>query len=208
MNAMMAQEDIKIVEDKLRHFESSTGCELLLIVCESSDDYPAAPFRFGLVASFLFNLVFSHYIEFQYAEIWPIFFLLTFLFFTWIGRFRPVKKLALTDWEVRRESREKAIELFHTQGSAKVSHQVTAMIMISVLERQIHVLVDNKLKEQISQQELDDLVIIMQTHFRAGNMVMGFTESIESLQNKILKDFGGKVGTKNPGELKDSILFL
>ncbi len=208
MNAMMTQEDIKIVEDKIRQFELNTGCELLLIVCKSSDDYPAAPFRFALVASFLFNLVFSHYIEFQHAELWPLFFLITFLLFTWLGRFWLVKRLALADFEVRRESLEKAIELFHTQGSSKVSHQLTAMIMVSVLERQIHVLVDNKLKEQISQQELDDLVIIMQSHFRAGNMALGFSESIQSLQEKILKDFGGKVGTKNPGELKDSILFL
>lgn len=208
MNAIMLQDDVKLVEARLRHFEEKTGCELLLVVAEQSDEYPAAPFRFSLLAAFLFNLVFSHYLEFQYAELWPVLFFVTFIFFLWIGRFSSVKKFALADWEVERETKEKAVELFHTEGSSRVSHQVTAMIMISVLERQIHVLVDKTLKEQISQQELDDLIIIMQTHFRTGNMALGFTESIASLEEKILKDFGGKVGDKQPGELKDTILFL
>ncbi|MES2527570.1 MAG: hypothetical protein V4598_10800 [Bdellovibrionota bacterium] len=208
MNVIMLQDDVKIVEARLRKFEENTGCELLLVVAGSSDEYPAAPFRFGLVASFLFNLVFSHYFEFQHAELWPIMFLATFLIFTFIGKYPAIRKFALSEWEVNRESKEKAIELFHTQGTSRVTHQVTAMIMVSVFERQIHVLVDKTLKEQISQQELDDLVIIMQTHFRAGNMALGFTESIQSLEEKILKDFGGKVGNKHPGELKDSILFL
>lgn len=208
MNAIMLQDDVKLVEERLRQFEEKTGCELLLVVAEQSDEYPAAPFRFGLVASFLFNLVFSHYFELQYAELWPVLFLGTFMFFTWIGRFAPIRKFALADWEVVRESKEKAIELFHTQGSSKVSHQVTAMIMVSVLERQIHVLVDKTLNEKLSQQELDDLVLIMQRHFRSGNMALGFTDSIASLEEKILKDFGGKVGDKHPGELKDTILFL
>jgi uncharacterized membrane protein len=208
MNAIMLQDDVKAVEARLRQFEERTGCELLLIVAKQSDEYPAAPFRFGLVTAFLFNLVFSHYFEFHDAELWPVLFLVTMVLFTWIGRFPQVRKFALSDWEVVREVKEKAIELFHTQGSSKVSHQVTAMIMVSVLERQIQVLVDKTLMEQLSQQELDDLVLIMQKHFRSGNMALGFTESITSLEEKILKDFGGKVGTKNPGELKDTILFL
>jgi uncharacterized membrane protein len=204
----MLQEDVKVVEARLRQFEERTGCELLLVVAGQSDEYPAAPFRFGIVGSFLFNLAFSHYYEFQYAEMWPVLFIITFLIFTWIGRFPVFRKFALSEWEVARESREKAIELFHTEGTSRVTHQLTAMIMVSALERQIHVLVDKKLKEQISQQELDDLILIMQKHFRSGNMALGFCESIASLEEKILKDFGGKVEVKAPGQLKDTILFL
>lgn len=208
MNAIMLQEDVKLVEERLRRFEENTGCELLLIVASQSDEYPAAPFRFGIVSAFLFNLVFSHYFEFSHAELWAIFFLLTFIFFTWLGRFRPIKKHALSEWETARETREKAIELFHTYGTSQVGHKVTAMIMASVLERQIHVLVDKKLAQEITPQELDELVMTMQKHFRDGNMALGFTESIENLERKILKDFGGKVSDKHPGELKDTILFL
>jgi uncharacterized membrane protein len=81
------------------------------------------------------------------------------------------------------------------------------MIMVSVLERKIIVLVDEKLKSKISNTELDELVVIMQKNFRAGNMGLGFIQSIEGLEQKILKDFGGKVSDINPSELKDQIIF-
>jgi uncharacterized membrane protein len=134
--------------------------------------------------------------------------LLTTLFMTWVGHFNWAKRFALSDWEVDRECLEKSIEYFHTMGTSKVSHKVTAMIMVSVLERKITVLVDEKLKTQITQPELDELVQIMRVHFKQGNMGLGFIQSIESLEKKILKDFGGKVSEVNPSELKDQIVFL
>ena len=208
MKVIMLQDEVKTVEARIRQFEENTGCELLLIVAEQSDEYPAAPFRFGLIGAFLFTLVFSHYFEFAHAELWPLAYLMSALVFTWIGRFSPVKRLALADVEILRESREKAVELFHTLGSSKVTHQVTAMIMVSLLERQIHVLVDRALSEKLPQAELDELVLTMQKNFKAGDMTRGFIESIALLEGKILRDFGGKVGDKHPGELQDTIIFL
>lgn len=82
------------------------------------------------------------------------------------------------------------------------------MIMVSLLERKIMVLVDEKLKSQIIQEELDELVSIMRVHFKQGNMCLGFIKSIESFEQKILKDFGGKVSESGPDELKDEIIFL
>ena len=111
------------------------------------------------------------------------------LLMVWIGHFPWAKKFALSDLEVERECLEKAVECFHTLGTSKVSHKVTAMIMVSVLERKIFVLVDEKLKSEITQAELDELVEIMKEHFKEGNMGLGFVQSIESLEQKILKDF-------------------
>ena len=82
------------------------------------------------------------------------------------------------------------------------------MIMVSVLEKKIFVMVDEKLKTEISQPELDELVTMMQRHFKEGHMGIGFQQSIESLQEKILKDFGGKVSDANPSELADKIQFV
>jgi uncharacterized membrane protein len=127
---------------------------------------------------------------------------------TFIGRHPGAKKLALSDSEVDRETFEKALECFHSMGTSRVSHKTTAMIMVSILERKIHVLVDDKLKTQISQNELDELVTIMRSHFKLRAMGDGFIRSIESLEEKILKDFGGKVSDVNPAELKDQIIFI
>lgn len=208
MRQILIQEDVKIVEDRLKEFEARTGCELLLVVANASDPYPGASWRFGVIAGFLMSLVFSHYFEFHHSFLWPVTFLILTLLMTWIGHFSWAKRLTLSDWEINRETSEKALEYFHTQGTSKVSHKVTAMIMVSVLEKNIQVLIDEKLKTQITRPELDELIIIMQKHFRAGNMGLGFTQSIHSLEEKILKDFGGRVSDAKPSELKDTILFL
>lgn len=208
MRDILIQEDVKLVEERLKTFESNTGCELLLVIANSSDPYPAASLRFGIAAGFLISLVFSYYLEFHQSMLWPVSFFALTAFMTWIGHFNFAKKLALSDWEVARECREKAIEYFHTLGTSKVSHKVTAMIMVSTLEKNIQLLIDEKLKTQLTQAELDELIQIMKTHFKAGNVGLGLINSIAKLEEKILKDFGGKVSDVQPSELSDTIHFI
>lgn len=208
MRGIIIQDDVKSIEEKLKIFEKNTGCELLLVHAKQSDAYPAASWRFGTLAGFALTFIFSLFLEFNHGYFWPLAMLLFTVIMVWVGHFPWAKKFALSNIEIERETMEKAVEYFHTLGTSKVSHKVTAMIMVSVFEKRIIVLVDEKLKTQITQAELDDLVNIMRTHFRAGNMGLGFMQSIESLEQKILKDFGGKVSEVNPSELKDQILFL
>lgn len=208
MQKFLTQEDTILVEAKLKSFEKNTGCELLLVMAQSSDDYPGAPWRFGVIFGFLVTLTFAQFLEFEHGYWWPLFTFLVTLVGVYIGHFTWAKRLALSDLEIDRETFEKSLEYFHTLGTSKVTHKITAMIMVSVLERKIMVLVDEKLKSEISQAELDELITIMKTHFKAGNMGLGFVQSIESLEAKILKDFGGKVSDVNPSELKDQIVFI
>lgn len=208
MKQIMLQEDVKLVEDRLKHFETATGCELLLVCAQSSDLYPAASWRFAMISGFILTFIFSLFFEFHHGYLWPVAMFVVTVFMLWVGHFDWAKKFALSDLEINRESFEKAVEYFHTLGTSKVSHKTTAMIMVSILERKIYVLVDEKLKSEITQAELDELIAIMQKHFKEGNMGLGFVASIESLEAKILKDFGGKVSDVSPSELSDKIHFL
>jgi uncharacterized membrane protein len=208
MKDILLQEDLVLVEDRLKVFEQNTGCELLLVLAKSSDEYPGATWRFGFISAFLITFTFSLYFEFHHAYVWPLTFFVITTFMVWVGHFTWAKKLALTDVEVNRECFEKSVECFHTLGTSKVSHKVTAMIMVSLLEHKIMILIDEKLKSEITQQELDDLVEIMKKHFKAGNIGLGFTESIVSFEQKILNDFKGKVSTHTGSELSDKVHFI
>lgn len=208
MKGMLIQDDVKLVEDRLQQFERNTGCELLLVVANTADPYPAAPWRFGFISAFLISMAFTYFFEFQQALLWPVSFFLLLALMVWIGHWPWAKRLALASWEVERECTEKALELFHGLGTSKVAHKVTAMIAIFALEREIEVLVDEKLKEKISKPDLDELVQIMSKHFSEGHMGLGLVHSIQCLEEKILKDFGGKVSDVPPSELKDTIHFL
>jgi uncharacterized membrane protein len=208
MRNIILQEDVSLIETRLKQFEERTGCELLLVFARSSDAYPGASWRFGIMAGFALTFIFSLFFEFHHGYFWPLLMLVITIAMVWVGHFDWAKKFALSDLETDRETMEKAVEYFHTLGTSKVSHKVTAMIMVSVLEKKIFVLVDEKLKSEISQTELNELIAIMQENFREGKMGLGFLKSIESLEEKILKDFGGKVSDCKPSELSDHIHFI
>jgi uncharacterized membrane protein len=192
----------------LAAFEAATGCELLLVLARSSDLYPAASWRFGVLAGTAVTFILSLYIDLHHGYLWPLAMLTITLIMVWAGHFDSLKRLALSELETERETAEKAVECFHTLGTSRVGHKVTAMIMVSVFERKITVLVDEKLKSKVTQAVLDELIGIMRGHFRTGRMDLGFTKSIEVLEAKILNDFGGRVSGVNPGELSDKIHFL
>jgi len=208
MRTMLIQEDVKLVEDRVKSFEQNTGCELLIVVADSSDPYPAASWRFAFVSTGIISIVFAHYFEFHHPLLWPLSILSLLALMVWVGHFRWAKSLALSNWEIKRECREKAFELFHTLGTSKVAHKVTAMIKISVLEKNIEVIIDESLKTKLAQTDLDALVAIMQNHFKDGHMGLGLVQSIENLESKILYNFGGKVSETPPSELKDMIHFI
>lgn len=208
MKQIMLQEDVALIESRLKQFETNTGCELLIVHAKSCDIYPGASWRFGMISGFILTFLFSLFFEFHHGYFWPLMMIIITVFMVWVGHFDWAKKFALSDLEVDRESFEKAVELFHTLGTSKVSHKITAMIMVSILEKKIFVLIDDYLKKEVTQPELDELVDIMKKHFKSGNMGLGFVASIESLEQKILKDFNGKVSDTPPSELCDKIHFL
>lgn len=208
MRNILIQDDVALVEQRLKKFEENTGCELLLVVTDSADPYPGASWRFGLIAGFLTSLMFSYYFEFHQSWMWPVSFLIICLFMTWVGHFSWAKRTALSEWEIARETNEKALELFHTLGTSKVSHKVTAMIMLSLLEKNIQLKIDEKLKSKISPQELNELIELMTSHFKAGNMGLGLTNCMVKLEEKILANFSGKVSESHSSELSDTIHFI
>lgn len=208
MKELFTQEEITRVEDKIKKFEESTGADLLVVITNSSDPYPAASWRFAFIATVIISFIFTYYIEFNHPLLWPVFFMLLMLFCVWLGHFSWAKRLALAYWEVERECKEKAIELFHSIGTSQVSHQVTTMIMISLFEREIEVLVDKKLSEKIDKKDLDNLIELMKDEFKKDLFADGLIKSINDLEEKILKDFGGKVCEDSTSELHDTIIFV
>lgn len=208
MKAILNQEDIELVESQIKKFEKSTGADLLVVITDSSDPYPAASWRFGFVLSTLISFIFAYYIEFNHPLLWPLFFFVLMLFCVWLGHFSWPKRFTLAFWEVERECKEKAIELFHSLGTSQVSHQVTAMIMISLYEREIEVLVDSKLSEKLNQTDLNHLIELMKSEFKKGNFALGLVKSINAFEEKILLDFNGPACRESSSELHDSIIFI
>jgi len=203
----LTNSEIQSIEERIKTFETKTGTELLLVITNASDPYPGASLRFGVVSSLLTTLVISYYIELSHQSLWPLIYFGNFIFFSWIGHFSWAKKMALSTLETERECSEKALEFFHTLGTQKVSHQATVMIMLSLLEKKVEILVDEKIKEKIVQADLDELMNLMITHFKQKQFSQGLEKSIESLESKIIQKFSGKVLDTPPENLSNVIHF-
>lgn len=208
MRNILIQDDIRLIENKIKTFETNTGCDLLLVQANSSDQYPGAAWRFGVISSFIVTFIFSLFFEFEHSYLWPIFMLVLILIGTLIGQSPWAKKFALTNIEIERECFEKAVELFYSLGVSQTGHKFTVMIMVSVLEREIIILVDEDIKKRISQSHLDKLVEIMKKYFKQGDMAAGYVQSIDLLEQKIINEFQGKVSSSVPLKLSDKIHFI
>lgn len=208
MDKLLNQSDKNKVNDAIKKFEAATGAELLFVITNSSDPYPAAILRFGIITSFLSTFFFSLFFDFYQSYYWPLLSFSTFILFTLMGRFSWAKKMALSKWEIDRETKEKAVEYFHTLGTSKVSHKVTVMIMVSLLERRIQILVDEKLKEHLKESDRNELIQLMSTYFKSNDHFSGITKAIDLLESKILEKFKGKVSEHHQSEISNSVYFI
>lgn len=84
MRSVLLQEDTKIIESRLCEFEDKTGCELLLVVANSSDPYPAASLRFGVISGFIISFLFVLFFEFTHHTIYPLSFFIITVFMIWV----------------------------------------------------------------------------------------------------------------------------
>lgn len=209
MQNILSQNEIQSIEEQLKHFESVTGCDLLLVVTKSCDDYPGAVWRFSFLGGIFLILIFSVFFDFAHSYYWPLLMLvLVSLLIQLAARCDFIKRLALSNSEVDRECFEKAVVHFYKLGVSKVGHKVTAMITLSLLEKKIVVLIDEHLKTKLTQQELDELVSMMKFSFKKGAMKEGIINAIQQLQKKIRLDFSGKVSNATQSELSDHIHFV
>ncbi len=212
MIKLISESDEKIIEKQLKNFEVTTGCDLLLVIAKNSDNYTSVTWKLTCLLTFLFLIPFSLFFDLAHSYYWPGLFLVTGHIFYFLMSRNIIREHLmpwfLTDVEIDKRCADLAIQCFYTLGVSQVHHKVTVMLMLSLLEKKITLLIDEKLKEKITQQELDDLVAAMKFSFRKGAMKDGITNCITQLEQKILLDFGGKVINSKGVELSDRIHFL
>ena len=106
-----------------------------------------------------------------------------------------------------REVKEKACELFFTKGLTNTESRVGIILLISLMERKIELVVDQKIKEKISQEILDQMIKTISVKFKKKDYVSGLSESIQFIQEKILVAFNGKIQDKKSNELSNLIIW-
>lgn len=208
MQFNLNQTDLNKIESQISHFEEATGAELLVAVTKSSCDYQGPKLRFTIMASILTSFVVSIFFHFEHNYMWPILFAIFTTLYSIIAHLPFLTRWVTTHEEMEEETYKKAMLTFYTKGTSKVSHKVTALIFISHLEHKIQVLVDEKLKEKISENDLKELIELMRKEFKKNQFADGISASVKRFEERVLVEFSGKVIETNPAELCNRVQFV
>lgn len=182
--------DVTGIEKNIQKFEETTGYELIVAAAQSSDPYPGAAWRGGVLIGLLIaGLVFHHY------EIHPRSFeiLATGVLIVaavWGLRLSGLYRYFVMRGEAERETTEKAAEMFSHFQSQNLGHQASILMFFSLNEHKIHLLVDSELKDKLPQQDLNEIVALMAVHFKQGNYSTGLEASVATLEQKVLAKAG------------------
>lgn len=180
------------IEDKIQAFEANTGHELIVVATHASDPYPGAGWRGGVLIGLLIAGVVFHYFEVHPHSLEILATGALIGLATWLLRVTGAHRFFILPKEAMRETTEKAAEFFSHFQSQQLGHQASILLFFSMQEHKIHLLVDSELKGKLTQQDLDETVMVMASHFKEKHYEHGIEASVLSLEQKVL----GKIGKR------------
>jgi putative membrane protein len=196
------------INQMIANFEEKTGTELTVAIALASDPYPAAPLRFALYSATLLTMVGSYFIELPEDYMWSLVLFLLTLPMSVLGGFLSVKKWMLTDLEIDREVPQRALEVFHQHALQRTTHHHNVLIYLSLLEKRLILLVDQKIKDKIPTGELEHLAKNLETMLHLGQPRAGLEQVINRLQQTMLAHVSPDQLQASSNQLKDEILWL
>ena len=202
---ILSKEQRTILEERIHKLEQETGAELVVAVLKSSDNYLHAPLMIGAFFTYLTTLMLSYLITFSHEYLLIVLQIPLFMLFFSIGKIPFFKMQAVADAKKVEEFNEKAQSLFLELGVNQTKERIGSLLVISLFERKIRLIVDEKLAKEISQQELDQFVLTLIPHFRKNDFFLGLSESLKLIETKYREVFTQKAELKSSGELPDTI---
>lgn len=144
MSIELKESERKAIEAAVQKFEESTHAEILPVVLNKSDDYPAVRWRVAVgfsvlmtAASFFLtqDLFVSPFILLSTIFIWLI---LGFM----IASFGTVQRFFLLEDKIREEVRQRAYEVFITHRVHATENRGGILLFVSLMEHRVEIIPD------------------------------------------------------------------
>lgn len=203
---MISKHELEQINELLLEAEKKSHSELVPMVVERSDDYPAAHFRSAIIVSFIFSLVlyFS-----PLTIINPIYFLwiqVPGLFLGYLlGNVSWVTKLLTTKREIEIEVYQRAIEAFFEHNLHMTKRHNGVLIFVSLLEHKIQIITDSGVKAKIDQKIWDEIVNDFGQKVSKSTLSEALKEAISSAAI-VLEKYFPLDGKEKSNELKNDII--
>jgi len=183
----------QLVTKRIQLFEERTGFELIVAAGTSSDPYPGAQWRGGLLVGLALSALLLHFYAFEPRSLEVLFVGLIVALSVAAVKLSGLGRFFVLPSEAERETWEKAQVLFSQFQSTTLGHQASILLFLSLEEHKMHLLVDQILHEKLSESDLHEILALMRLHFRSGQFDQGLEKAIGLLEEKVLARIG-----KNP----------
>lgn len=201
--------DPEFISNLVERYEKNTEAEMVPMVVATSDRYPAAYLRIGILIFALLiglNTIFEFILYMGALHIIG-FFLFSFLIAAPLQNISFLKRIFISNEEKDEEVRQKAIEEFFRRDLHHTSHRGGVLIFISLLEHRIEILCDQAIKERVDQGTWDDVIKGMVPFMKQGELQKALDHGVQSVGELLSMHFPANSGdSSSGGELSNEII--
>lgn len=193
--------------------EEHTNAEIVPMLVSRSGLYRDAQHRSGLILA-LFTLTLLLSTELLWLPwgwhasnaAWLVLAtILTYGAGAWLGTLVPIVRLLTPTDRMRHKVRLRAERAFAQHAVSQTRERTGVLIMVSLLEHQIHVLADRPLFQQVPSEQWSKVVEAAVDRLKAGDVVGGVCQSIQTCGVLLAEVCPGRPGD-NPDELSNELV--
>ncbi len=123
----------------------------------------------------------------------------------WLGTLAPILRLLTPTDRMRHKVRLRAERAFAQHAVSQTRERTGVLIMVSLLEHQIHVLADRPLFQHVPSEQWSKVVEAAVERLKTGDVVGGVCQSIQTCGVLLAKVCPGRPGD-NPDELSNELV--
>ena len=185
--------------------ESRTIGEVVVMVVDSSDDYPEAEIIGGILLSSFISLILT-FLFFHASIFWfvPISFVLFFPSSSCCAACPILRSYFLGLIEKEEAVRERAFVAFYEHRLDKTRQRTGVLFFLSLFERKVHVLADQGIYSKIGQETLDRYAGIVVEGIKEGRACNALCQAIQDTGQLLSTHFPTIAGDTN--ELPDAVI--
>lgn len=219
--AVLSEAENQKIKEAVANAESKTSGEIVTAIIKESSDYAFHELLASLFGGFIFytiSLIFygdiSRWLErtfWSYNVSWPAIFIgvstlavigLLYL----IANIEGVDRLIVPAKTIDREVKRRAMLFFGEAGLFDTKDRTGILIFISLREKRVELIADKGINEKVEKDTWNDIVDKLIDDIKAGDMVEGLADAVESCGDRLVEHFPIEPDDRN--ELSDDVHIL
>jgi putative membrane protein len=207
---MFTETDQVRIRQAVRDAERRTRGEIVPMVVPRSGRYREAGHMLGLVLSLITLAALLLWDRVGWGEHFSSVAIILAVVGTYgaglyVGSFPPVIRWLISRQRMDQKVRRRAEGSFYQHGLHRTREGTGILIMMSLLERSVHILADRAINEKVHPSTWHDLIHELVAATREGHATDGLCRTIEKCGDLLVAHFPARPGD-NPDELPDDLV--